>query len=104
MDAVLRALAEPHRREILRLVWGTELTAGEIAAHFPVTRSAISQHLAFLKESALLGERRVGTRRYYRALPRGLAELRGFLEEFRDDRLASLRRAELEERKKRDEG
>ena len=48
MDAALKALAEPRRRDILRLVWSQELAAGEIAARFDVTRPAISQHLRVL--------------------------------------------------------
>jgi DNA-binding transcriptional ArsR family regulator len=82
MEAVLRAIAEPRRRKILQLVSSQELSAGEIAACFEVTRPAISQHLTVLKHAGLLGERREGTRRIYRARPDGLAELRGFLDEF----------------------
>ena len=68
MDSALKALAEPRRREILRLVWTTELPATTIASHFAeVTRSAISQHLAVLREARLVSERRDGTRRFYRA-------------------------------------
>ena len=55
------------------------MAAGEIAAHFSVTRPAISQHLTILKEAGLLAERRDGVRRLYRARPEGLAELRAFL-------------------------
>ena len=61
VEAAIRAIAEPHRREILRLVWTTELAAGEIASHFAVTRPAISQHLRVLKEAGLVSERPVGT-------------------------------------------
>jgi DNA-binding transcriptional ArsR family regulator len=57
-----------------------EMAAGEIAAHFAVTRPAISQHLTILKDAGLLSERREGARRLYRARPEELAELRGFLE------------------------
>ena len=91
MDAALKAIAEPRRREILRLVARTEQTAGEIAAHFEVTRPAVSQHLTVLKEAGLLAERRLGTRRLYRARPEGLAELRAYLAAFWDDRLDVLR-------------
>ena len=102
MDAALRALVEPRRREILRLVWQRERPAGEIAAHFDVTRPAISQHLRILKEAGLIVERRLGTRRLYRARPEGLAELRTFIEEFWDEQLARLKeQAELEERRSR---
>jgi DNA-binding transcriptional ArsR family regulator len=57
-----------------------ERAAGDIAAHFAVTRPAISQHLTILKEVGLLSERRDGARRLYRARPEELAELRAFLE------------------------
>jgi DNA-binding transcriptional ArsR family regulator len=80
-DEVLRALAEPRRRAILRLVTHDELAAGEIAAAFDVTRTAVSQHLTVLRNAGLLSERRVGTRRLYRARPEGLAGLREFLED-----------------------
>src|SRR6266403_3848095 len=101
MEAALKAIAAPHRLRILRLVRDEELSAGEIAAHFDVTRPAVSQHLTVLKEAGLVDERRNGTRRLYRARPEGLAELKAFLEEFWDEKLAALKReAEREERKK----
>ena len=99
MEAALRAIAEPRRRAILRLVWDAELSAGEIASHFDVSRPAVSQHLGVLKEVGLVSERRNGTRRLYRARPEGLADLKAFLDEFWGDRLTALKReAEREER------
>jgi DNA-binding transcriptional ArsR family regulator len=101
VEAALKAIAAPRRRQILRLVRVDELSAGEIASNFDVTRPAVSQHLNVLKEAGLVSERRNGTRRLYRARPEGLAELRDFLEEFWDVRLEALKReAEKEERKK----
>ncbi len=91
MEDALRAIAEPRRREILRLVWNAELPAGEIAGRFAVTRPAISQHLRVLKEAGLVTERRDGTRRLYRARPEGLAEVRAFLEGMWDDSLERLK-------------
>jgi DNA-binding transcriptional ArsR family regulator len=100
MEAALKAIAAPRRRRMLMLVRDGELSAGEIAAHFDVTRPAVSQHLTVLKEAGLVEERRDGTRRLYRARPEGLAQLRAFLEEFWDDRLETLKReAEQEEAK-----
>ncbi len=99
MDVALKAIVEPRRRQILTLVRDDELSAGEIAAHFEVTRPAVSQHLTVLKEAGLVSERRDGTRRLYRARPEGLAELKQFLEEFWDARLAALK--EEAERKER---
>ena len=101
MEAVAHAIAAPRRRAILRLVRAGELTAGEIAAHFDVTRPAVSQHLRVLKDAELLVERRQGTKRLYRARPEGLAELRAFVEDFWDDGLDRLKReAEAEERRR----
>lgn len=105
MEAALKAIAEPRRREILRLVWDSERSAGDIAAHFDISRPAISQHLRVLKEADLVTERRDGTYRFYRANPDGLAGLRGFLEGFWDESLADLKRlSEDEERSRRADG
>jgi len=98
VDDAIRAIAEPRRREIVRLIWRDELPAGQIAAHFAVTRTAISQHLRVLKDAGLIVERRAGARRFYRAVPQRVEEVRQFLETFWDDRLVTLQRAaELEE-------
>lgn len=91
-DEVLRALAEPRRRAILRLVAQDELAAGEIAAAFDVTRPAVSQHLTVLKQAGLLSERRDGTRRMYRAHPEGLDQLRRLLDEIWAGALDTARR------------
>ena len=102
MEATLKAIAEPRRRQILTLIRGGELSAGEIAAHFDISRPAISQHLTVLKEAGLVNERRNGTRRLYEARPEGLADLKAFLEEFWDERLDALKReAERKERRER---
>jgi DNA-binding transcriptional ArsR family regulator len=78
----------------------TELPAGHIAAHFDISRPAVSQHLGVLKEAGLVSERREGTRRFYRARPEGFRELRSFLDDFWNERLEALKRAaEREERK-----
>jgi DNA-binding transcriptional ArsR family regulator len=101
VEAALKAIAAPRRRAILTLVRNDELSAGEIASHFDVTRPAVSQHLNVLKEAGLVTERRNGTRRLYRARPEGLVELKDFLEEFWDVRLEALKReAEKEEQEK----
>jgi DNA-binding transcriptional ArsR family regulator len=91
-DEALRALAEPRRRAILRLVARGEMSAGEIAAAFEVSRTAISQHLTVLKNAGLLTERRDGTRRIYRIRPQGLAGLREFLDEMWIGALDTARR------------
>src|SRR5260370_8971176 len=81
--AAFKALAEPRRRAILRLVWSQELPATDIADRFrDVTRPAISQHLAVLKDANLVIERRDGTRRMYRANRDTMADLRAFLDAY----------------------
>ncbi len=99
VDAALRAIADPRRREILSLVSGRELPAGEIASRFDVTWPAISQHLRVLKDAGLVSERRDGRRRLYRARREGLADLVAFLGTFWDERLDALRAAAEAERR-----
>jgi DNA-binding transcriptional ArsR family regulator len=89
---VLKALAEPRRVAILRLVREHELPAGEISNHFGTTRQAISQHLRVLTDVGLLDLRRQGTKRLYRVRTEAFRELWAFLSDFWDDRLSSLKR------------
>jgi DNA-binding transcriptional ArsR family regulator len=100
LDLVLHALAQSHRREILLLLRGTERSSGDIAAHFELTRPAISQHLQVLVAADLVAVRRHGTQRLYRAHSEGFGDLRSFLEGFWDEHLQRLKReAEAEERR-----
>ena len=92
-DAVLKALADPHRRQILRLVQHHELAAGQIAAKFPLTQQAISLHIAVLKHAGLLTERRAGTRRLYALRREALDPVHSLLAEFWPDALARLKDA-----------
>jgi DNA-binding transcriptional ArsR family regulator len=87
----LKALAEPQRIAILRLVQARELPAGEIADHFNTTRQAISQHLRLLTNAGLITQRREGTRRLYRVRKEAFGELRTFLDIFWNDGLYSLK-------------
>jgi DNA-binding transcriptional ArsR family regulator len=100
MDAV-RVIAEPRRREILRLVWDAERPATEIAEHFDITFGAVSQHLGVLRRAGLVVVRRDGTRRFYRADREALRPFATMLEQLwagQLDRLAELaERAELAE-------
>ena len=92
MDTALKAIAEPRRRAILRLVWAQELPAAEIANEFrDVSRPAISQHLAVLKEAGLVTERRDGTRRLYRANTQSMADLLASLDDYWTSGLERLR-------------
>jgi DNA-binding transcriptional ArsR family regulator len=95
MDAV-KVIAEPRRREILRLCWRAERTAGDLAAAFDITFGAVSQHLRVLRDADLVTVRRSGTRRYYRANRAGLGPLAEYLETMwatEVDRLATLAEA-----------
>jgi DNA-binding transcriptional ArsR family regulator len=99
MQDALTALSSPRRREIVRLVWNRERSAGEIAAAFDVSWPAISQNLRVLRESGLISERRVGTSRLYRADRDALRPLEAYLRRMwtrKVDRLRLL--AEAEER------
>jgi DNA-binding transcriptional ArsR family regulator len=94
VDDALRAVADPTRRAILRLVHDAELPAGEIAGHFPaMSRPAVSQHLRVLSDAGLVVARRDGNRRLYRLRPEGLADAAQFLDEMWADRLTRLKAA-----------
>jgi DNA-binding transcriptional ArsR family regulator len=102
VDTALKAIADPKRREILRLVWSSEMPATDIASHFgDVTRSAISQHLGVLRQANLICERRDGNRRLYRANVDEMARLRTFLDQYWSGGLDRLKTAaEAAQRKK----
>jgi len=102
---LISAFAEPRRRDILRLVLGRELPAGEIAARFDVSAAAISQHLRVLREAGLLQERREGTRRLYRARREGLEGIKTYVERFWSESFGRLKETiERDERKRRADG
>jgi DNA-binding transcriptional ArsR family regulator len=90
MIGVLKAMAEPRRLAILELVQEQEMLAGEIAKHFEVTRTAISQHISVLVDAGLLRVRREGTKRIYCARAEGLKELKEFVEGFWNSSLDNL--------------
>ena len=104
MEEAIRAIAEPNRRRILQLVSAKELSAGEIASRFEITRPAVSQRLTVLREAGLVAERREGTRRLYSLRPEGFADLRSFLEAFWEEGLERLKRAAEAEEKGRHRG
>ena len=76
----LSALAEPARQEIYERLASRPQAVGELAAHMPISRPAVSQHLKILKEAGLVTETPQGTRRIYRLDPRGLAAMREWLD------------------------
>ena len=80
-EQTLAALADPTRRAILELLRDGPLTVGELAEEMPVSRPAVSQHLAVLRNAQLVSEERAGTRRLYSANAAGLAALRAYLED-----------------------
>ena len=79
---VFEAIAQPKRREILRLLASGERSAGEVAARFDVTQPAVSQHLKVLKTAGLVADRQVGTRRIYEVDRDGLAGVRAYFDRF----------------------
>jgi DNA-binding transcriptional ArsR family regulator len=92
-DAVLRALAEPHRRAIVRMVRDEPKSVNEIAEHFDITQQAVSQHLKVLRDSGLVRVERDGQRRLYLVDPDGFDSLRDFLAELWPDALSRLKNA-----------
>jgi DNA-binding transcriptional ArsR family regulator len=88
----LRALAEPRRQAILRLVRAQEMTVGAIAEAAGISQPAATEHLKVLRDAGLATERRDGTRRLYRASPEGMDALLDQLEELWGGSLDRLRR------------
>jgi DNA-binding transcriptional ArsR family regulator len=89
--AQLAALADPMRREIFERVAQRPRAVGELAEDLPVSRPAVSQHLRVLKDAGLVTDEARGTRRVYRLEPRGLAELRHYLDRFWTSALADYK-------------
>ena len=81
-EYLLKALADPTRREIFESLRSGPRAVGELAAGMPVSRPAVSQHLKVLKEAGLVRESRQGTRGFYSIDPLGLEPLRTYLESF----------------------
>jgi len=99
-QAALRALAEPRRQAMLRLVRDRPRSAGEIGAHFrDITQQAVSQHLRVLAEASLVDVRRSGKQRLYALNPNGLEDLDRFLAGLWPEGLRRLKRAEESDRR-----
>ncbi len=90
MTDAFSAAAEPNRRRILQMLASQPRTVSEIAAEFPVTRSAISQHLLVLADAGLVDAEKIGRQRHYRVLPSGLQKLQRELDRFWSDELDLL--------------
>ena len=87
---VVKVIAEPRRRDLLRLCWNGERSAGELAASFDITFGAISQHLKVLRDAGLVTVRRAGNQRYYRADREALGPLADYLETMWSGQLDTL--------------
>lgn len=81
LDA-LEIAAEPNRRRLLHLLAGSEQAVSDLAAHFEVSRSAVSQHLLLLEKAGLVMARKEGRNRYYRLDPQGMGRLRDLVSQF----------------------
>ena len=91
---VFQAIADPTRREVLRLLSEREMSLGTICGYFPITRTAVSKHLHILEDGGLVRETKVGRETRYRLQPEPLLELKRWLayyERFWDSKLAALK-------------
>jgi len=91
-----RALADPTRREITRLLAQSDLTIAQLTARFDMTRAAVKKHLTVLADGGLISVRTRGRERINHLNPAGLAPVLNWLEYFDafwDDRLANLKTA-----------
>ena len=88
-----KALGEPRRVEIMRLLRAGPRAVGEIAAEVDVSQQAASQHLAVLSKAGLVEARREGTRALYSIRPEGFAPVAAFVEAFWVPKLAALKQA-----------
>lgn len=89
LSQTLAALGDPTRRAVLDGLRGGERSVGDLAKNLPVSRPAVSQHLAVLLGCGLVSDRAVGTRRLYRVEPKGLEPVRAYVESFWSDVLAA---------------
>ncbi|WP_342540557.1 metalloregulator ArsR/SmtB family transcription factor [Heyndrickxia sp. FSL K6-6286] len=91
---VFQAIADPTRREVLRLLSEKELPISEITSHFPMSRTAVAKHLHILSEAELVSGRKVGREKRYRLVPETLTELKDWLayyEQFWSNKLTRLK-------------
>ena len=95
----IEALADATRRAVLEQLLSGQLAVGELAKRFPVSRPAISQHLAVLKRAHLVSDRPEGNRRVYQVNLQGIEAMRAYLDRFWHDALASFARAAEESKR-----
>lgn len=91
---VFQAIADPTRREVLRLLADKEMPISQITRHFPISRTAIAKHLHILTEAELVSGRKVGREKIYRLHPEPLTELKdwlSFYERFWRNKLSILK-------------
>ena len=89
LTQTLAALGDPTRRAVLEGLRGGERSVGELAKGLPVSRPAVSQHLAVLHECGLVEHRPAGRRRLYRIEPAGFEPVRAYVESFWTEVLGS---------------
>ena len=91
---VFQAIADPTRREVLRLLAERELPISEISSHFPMSRTAIAKHLHILSEAQLVSGRKVGREKRYKLQPESFDELKQWLayfEQYWNNKLSMLK-------------
>ncbi|WP_199617719.1 ArsR/SmtB family transcription factor [Paenibacillus alkalitolerans] len=92
---VFQAIADPTRRELLKLLGDQEMPVTVISGHFPMTRTAVSKHLRILADAGLVKERKVGRETRYRLEPEPLLELKRWLsyyERYWENKMGALKR------------
>ena len=95
-QGAFRALGDPTRRSILMLLSSEDMSIGEVAPHFEVTRGAIQKHLSVLQEGELISVRTAGRERINHLEPgaiRAVTEWLGYFDQYWDERLTSLKHA-----------
>jgi DNA-binding transcriptional ArsR family regulator len=91
---VFQAIADPTRREVLRLLSEKEMPISALTSHFPMSRTAIAKHLTILSEAKLVYGKKVGREKIYHLQPEPLAELKDWLayyEQFWTNKLSKLK-------------
>lgn len=91
---VFQAIADPTRREVLRLLSEKERPISEITTHFPMSRTAIAKHLHILSEAELVSGRKIGREKRFRLQPEAFQELKQWLsyfDQFWDNKLSMLK-------------